>query len=1433
MDQPGLYVAHLQAFIVDGQPEKAAALILAHLRQNCIENPSILFRLETSIIQFFGEIHSSRNLPISHWTEWMEAVPLQNGLRKGPDPKHSDRQLFGLAIEFGGHTLGFLLIESPDDVLVSMLPTLKPHLQLVLSHLHRQNVSGEFNLQLKNTAISSSMAGTLFTDLEGRITYANPIYLNMIGVSTLDEVLGKHAQDFTIDWQASDQIRQTILQDGYWQGEVAAKNVNGKPFYLKVTASLISLAGKPQGLVATFLDITAEYNERVLLEMERSCIEGLQRSPDFRSVLFDFCKNFDSHFPGAICSILFVQLDGKTLGNLISPGMPDGLRPYMAAFPIGPDQCSCGTAVFRKEPVIVTDLTVDPLWQGYAPLVKPYGLITSWSFPFLNAEQDVLGTFAIYYPYSRQPTPSELRLIHRIGGLLGMAIERNQAHQRLLDREMLFRAIYEQAGLGIALLDIKSWQLQRVNPAFCVLFQANEADLLGQPIAQLILPNDWDAVSENFLDRYSTQQLEIQLLRKDSSPFWGHITSTTLQGPGGTDQILIFVEDISETKAISEALLEHQAMLENAERVSQMGSWRVAVADGLTQWSDNMYALFDLDRNGEPRFDIIRQRVHPDDLQAFDAFFRLTQGKPAEGRQVEFRYGQPESWQHFISIGYWIQLEGKPYLFGTSQDVTEAMQAQQELRQTSARLQLATETAGIGIWEWDLERDQVYWDDLMYQIYELDPQPGINPDWRQKMLEEDFNANLDQLKQTIKGTSPFSAVLRISTESGIKFLQSHAIGTKNSQGRTVKLVGVAWDITPLQNALRKAEETTALLTAALEASSAGIVVIDAKTQAIRLANPMARKLWNERVNRVAQMPWRVFTPEGFPIAPEDYPLNRAVQKGERVHGVDLVLKNENGEEIWVLTNAAPVHDSNGEILAGVAVFTDISERRQTEQEAQLLHTAIDQVNDKVIITDEQGRIVYVNRAFLHFTGFRKEEILGETPRIMNSGVHSPQIFSELWKQIQSGKTWEGELVNRRRDGSLYTDAISISPLFDAAGRLHRFVAVQRDITEALENQRERESLQEQLAQSQKMEAVGRLAGGVAHDFNNILQIITGYSEMGLLELQPHQPSYEHLQEIRNAAERSASLVRQLLAFARRQTVVPRHLDLNERVTELIKMLRRLVGENIELKWQPGQDLWLVHLDPSQIDQLLANLIVNAKDAIEPPGSIILESRNEWHHSSGETEAMPWVQLSVRDTGCGMSEEILSHIFEPFFTTKEMGQGTGLGLATVYGIVEQNGGRIEVESKPAMGTTFRIFFPAFPNAEITERSPKLQPTQPGTETILLVEDDETILEMAGTFLRSIGYQVTSCSSPFDAIHRVQHEGFEPHLLLSDVIMPGLTGPELASEIRKMLPDCKILLMSGYTGDIIAKHGVLNQEIGFLQKPFRVFELADKVRTVLNS
>ena len=512
----------------------------------------------------------------------------------------------------------------------------------------------------------------------------------------------------------------------------------------------------------------------------------------------------------------------------------------------------------------------------------------------------------------------------------------------------------------------------------------------------------------------------------------------------------------------------------------------------------------------------------------------------------------------------------------------------------------------------------------------------------------------------------------------------------------------------------------------------------------------------------------------------------------------------------------------------------LAEAALRESEARYRELFISNPHPMWIYDLESLAFLDVNNAAISHYGYSHEEFLSMTIKDIRPVEDVSRLLDKV-NQVSDGLDKAGVWRHVRKDGSVIEVEITSHVLmFDQ--RRTELVLV-HDITDRRRIEGEREELQAQLLQAQKMESVGRLAGGVAHDFNNMLGVILGRAEMMFMEIKPGDSPYTDLQEIYKAAQRSADLTRQLLAFARKQAIAPIVLDLNETVEGMLKMLRRLIGEDIDLVWKPDTHLWPVRVDPAQVDQVLANLCVNARDAIFGTGKVTIETDNvvfDKVYCASHMDIKPgqYVMLAVSDDGRGMDKETLENLFEPFFTTKEVGEGTGLGLAMIYGIVKQNNGFINVSSEPGQGTTFKLYLPRSTEVGEAVGEPIAKTIEHGSETVLLVEDEASILRLGTAVLEKFGYKVLAASTPGQAISMAEKCDDTIHILVTDVVMPEMNGKELKRRIEKIKPHIKVIFMSGYTDDVIVHRGIIEDDVNFLQKPFSVNSLADEVRKVLD-
>ncbi len=526
--------------------------------------------------------------------------------------------------------------------------------------------------------------------------------------------------------------------------------------------------------------------------------------------------------------------------------------------------------------------------------------------------------------------------------------------------------------------------------------------------------------------------------------------------------------------------------------------------------------------------------------------------------------------------------------------------------------------------------------------------------------------------------------------------------------------------------------------------------------------------------------------------------------------------------------------------ANAELSNEIAEREKSEQalhkKESYFRALFENAGDAIFIEDENNRIVDVNNRACELLGYRRQELL----RMRIPDVHAVRMPAQedglVKEDLPRSHGIPFESIDITKDGVFVPVEITTVKL--TTGDENLVLSIVRDITERKLAEVEKEKLQSQLIQSQKIESVGRLAGGVAHDYNNMLGVILGHTDLALLKGDDNHPLHDHLLAIRHAAQRSAELTQQLLAFARRQTIAPLTMDLNAAVTTTLQMLQLLIGEDIVLDWLPGAEAYPVKIDPSQFDQLLMNLCINARDAISGAGRISIETRKttiDEAYCATKLYFVPgdYAVLIVSDNGSGMDRQTQAKIFEPFFTTKSLGRGTGLGLATVYGIVKQNNGFINVYSEPGQGTTFSLYLPLSEDLNLADvKSPGSTIATNNNETILVVEDEQNLLHICQTMLLDLGYKVLAADTPEAALLLAADHKDGIDLLLTDVVMPGMNGRELQAQMQKSNPGVKCLFMSGYTANVISHHGVLDQDVHFIQKPFTFKDIGKKITETLN-
>jgi PAS domain S-box-containing protein len=664
----------------------------------------------------------------------------------------------------------------------------------------------------------------------------------------------------------------------------------------------------------------------------------------------------------------------------------------------------------------------------------------------------------------------------------------------------------------------------------------------------------------------------------------------------------------------------------------------------------------------------------------------------------------------------------------------------------------------------------------------------------------------------------------------------------NDDGGLIGYVSVVRDFTERRRAEKELAATRGMLEAAIAQSPSGILIADAPDVSIRLANPAALNirggdktiLTGIDVGKHAAN-WQTFRPDGTPYPPEELPLSLAVLEGEETHGEEVIIRNEDGADRWVSVNAAPIRDIHGKVTAGIVIFHDISRRKKAEEERraneQRLKAILEASADPVVVYDQEGRATYVNPSFSRVFGWQPDEVLGRhIPFVPDDQKSKTRETIESLFKDSAAKSLETKRTTK--DGRVLDVMVSAAGIPDEDGRITGMVVNLTDLTRT-------KQLESQLSQAQKMEAVGTLAGGIAHDFNNILAAITGYSELALHQVREGNPAQAEIRQILKAADRAKELVQQILAFSRKTASQPKPLNLNSVISEALMIVERTIPKMISVELNLGQDLQLVNGDPNQIEQVLLNLASNAKDAMPDGGALVIKSENmslDQDYAENHLGATPgdYVVMTVSDTGVGMDRDTLEHVFDPFYTTKEIGKGTGLGLASVYGIIQSHDGYITCYSEPGVGTTFKIYLPSLPSEEQAMEEKRDEPglVPGGSEKVLLVDDEEALREIGTSLLELHGYDVAVAANGEEALQEYRSAQGELDLVIMDLGMPGMGGHKALLEILSINSKAKVIIASGYSADGLVKDAMESGAAGYIAKPFQKRDLLKTVRGVLD-
>jgi PAS domain S-box-containing protein len=1037
----------------------------------------------------------------------------------------------------------------------------------------------------------------------------------------------------------------------------------------------------------------------------------------------------------------------------------------------------------------------------------------------------------------------------------------------MLNAFVIFESVFDDKG------DFISYRFVYINDAYEKITGVKNHEVKGKTVHEV-----WPATEDEWVKRYGQVAVTgiSQTFDMYHSPT-GKLYHCNAYRPWDTqDRFCVIFEDITERKRTEEALKESErtfrSYIENAPDgiflADEMGNYRL-VNDAACRIT------------GFTREELMQKNLteltYPDDITVTMEHFRkvVTSGEASgEGRFVT-KSGEVRHW-----IVKAVKLNEKNFL-GFAADITDRRATEEALRESEARLKKVLEILPVGVWITDKHGRIIQNNPVAEQIWtgakyvgqeELHEYKAWWYDTKELIKPEEWGIS----RAFRKGEISREELIEIECFNGThKIILNWAMPLIGANHEIDGAVAVNQDITErklieedLKSAYTKLEalwSVSSMADADIKTISDHILASITKMTGSdygfygfinEYESVMTIHSWSGDAMKDCSMVdkpcrfnieeagvWAEAIKQRKPFILNDYNVDHLAKKGLPEGHVDLtnllVVPFFSQGRITSVAAVAnrPLPYSQEDINQITSFLTGIQsivEHKRTVEYIRLMADMLDEAPGSITVHDFNGKFLYANRKTFEVHGYNKDEF-------MSLNLHEldvPESETLIQERI--------ELINRYGEASFEVYHVrkdkTTFPLNVFAKKvmwkdIPALLSIATDITERKMAEEEKERLQSQLLQAQKMESVGRLAGGVAHDFNNMLGIILGFTELALEQVEQKHNLYDHLKSIEKAATRSADLTRQLLAFARKQTIAPKVLDMNDTVSGMLRMIRRLIGEDIDLAWMPGVNLWPVMVDPAQTDQILANLCVNARDAIKGVGKVTIETENiifddNYRPSHRDFTPGEYVMLSVSDDGCGMDKHVTEHLFEPFFTTKEIGKGTGLGLATVYGIVRQNRGFINVYSEPGMGSTFKIYLPRFmgKDREACSRG-TIEDIQKGSETVLLVEDEREMMGMIKIMLERLGYKVLTAINPLQAIKLAEDYSGEINLLITDVVMPEMNGRYLAEKLMSLYGNMKCLFMSGYTANVIAHHGVLEEGLMFIEKPFTRKDLAAKVRKAL--
>ncbi len=1192
-----------------------------------------------------------------------------------------------------------------------------------------------------------------------------------------------------------------------------------------------------------------------LNRLQQETLQKIAGSKPLKETLEALLRGVEAQSPDMIASILL--LEGTQLRHGAAPSLPEDFCKAIDGVGIGPKVGSCGTAAFRGSPVFVGDIAHDPLWVNYKHLALVHGLRSCWSTPILDEQKKVLGTFAIYHHETGLPHADDVRIIELVTHTAATAIVKNRAEKNLRGSEERFRTLVEQASDAIFVHDVEG-RLLDVNRSACESLGYSRKELLQMKVTDIERDLPLEKIQQIWrkLQPDHSQLVRSRHRRKNGTSFPVEVSISRYEIQG--EQVFAaMARNLSGRKEYEDQLAESVSLLRATIESSASGMLVVDRQGKITTYNNRFLEMWRIPA------EIMN---HGDDQAVLNLVLDQLQEPEVFLKRVQELYAQPDEEAYdtlHFKDGRVFDRVARPQRLGDQiigrvwsfRDMTQQAQAQQSMRLQSVALEAAANAILItdvhGHIEWAnpaFSRSSGY---TLAECIGKNPRDLIRSG---KHSKEFFEG----MWKTILAGKVWHGELTNRRKDGSYYLEEMTITPlMDATNRILHFVAIKQDITESKKTVEALATSQALYFSLVEQMPACVFRKDAdgrfvfvNSQFCALQHLKPEEIIGRDARELADYKQQKSrNTGGIPVNTSEinyslmgYDHHKTIMATGQNIETNEAFTSSVGETRFFRVLKSPVFDSNKNVIGSQGVMFDITETRRTNEKLRQANERTQFYMDRMplafIAFDRDFRVAEWNHAAENVFGWSTAEALGQHAYKLIVPAEAQPHVEGVWNEVVKNGNMTSHSVNENvtKDGRLITCEWRNAPWRDGNGEICGCLSIVTDITEKIRADKERQNLESQLRQSQKMEAVGQLSGGIAHDFNNILTVIQGNASLLQgLDLQP-QEIRDFSNQIARASERAASLTRQLLLFARKQQMDPVNLNLNETVTQMTKMLQRILGEDIALRSEYSPALPLIHADVGMIEQIILNLAVNARDAMPDGGKLTIRTKveNFQRAANGQLPAKPHVCLSVTDTGCGINPEILPRIFEPFFTTKEVGKGTGLGLATVYGIVQQHHGEISVQSELGKGATFNVYFPIVANAAAAQAATPAKPVLPlGEETILLVEDEFPLRTFVCDLLQRCGYTVREAESGPAALKVWQEHRDRIQLLLTDIIMPeNMNGIELASQLLAEKPTLKVIYTSGYTGNLDGRNVQLKEGENFIRKPFKPEALAEIIRNKLD-